>query len=536
MTKLGSSYKQTEVDERWDAIVIGSGLGGLSTAALLSEAGKRVLVLERHYALGGFTHTFTRKGYEWDVGVHYVGEVHRERSVIAQLFDHVSGGELKWANMGEVYDRIYFGEREYAFRAGVDNFKADMREHFPDAADGRAIDQYVDLVFEAVKAGRSYYAERAMAGFKAWAAGPFMRRKYLEFTRKTTWEVLRGLTDNLELIGVLTGQYGDYGLPPRQSAFATHASVAKHYFFGGNYPVGGSAEFARTIAPRIESGGGALLTNAEVDEVVVEGGRAVGVRMADGRELRAPLIISNAGAVNTYGELLPQAVREEIGFRRELDRLPSSAAHLSLYLGFEHSAAELELPKANYWLYPEGGYDHDANLERFARDDSGDFPMVYISFPSAKDPDFERRYPGRATVEIITFAPWERFSKWADEPWRRRGEDYEAIKHGYSERLLEALYRMEPQTRGKVAFHELSTPLSTRHFTAYRHGEIYGLSHGPERFEARFLRAQTPVRGLYMTGQDVVSCGLAAAVFSGYLTASAILERNLVMDTMNRAG
>ncbi|MCA9685594.1 MAG: NAD(P)/FAD-dependent oxidoreductase [Myxococcales bacterium] len=534
--KVGASYKQSNVDERWDAIVIGSGLGGLATASLLTEAGKRVLVLERHYVLGGFTHTFKRKGWEWDVGVHYVGEVHRERSVLGQLFRHLGGDALQWADMGEVYDRIYFGEREYPFRAGVQNFKDGLREQFPDAADGKAIDQYVDLVFAASKASRNYYAEKAMSGITGLVAGPFMRRPYLQHTRRTTWEVLRGMTSNDKLIAVLTGQYGDYGLPPKQSAFAMHASVAKHYFFGANYPVGGSAVFVDAIAPRIEAGGGKLLTNADVQEILLEGGKAVGVRMADGRELRAPLVISNAGASNTYERLLPASAREQIGFRSELSAIQPSAGHLGLYVGFDHSAAELQLPKANYWIYPEGAYDHDENVRRFLADDSAPFPVAYISFPAAKDPDFERRHPGKATVEIITLAPWERYSPWVDQPWRKRGAEYQELKDRTSERLLEVLYHYEPQTRGKVAYHELSTPLSTRHFTDYQHGEIYGLNHDPGRFEGRFLRPRSPVDGLYLTGQDVITCGVGAAMFSGYLTTSAILERNLVMETLNRMG
>ncbi|KIG19201.1 Carotenoid cis-trans isomerase [Enhygromyxa salina] len=534
MTKVGRSYKQSDVDEQWDAIVIGSGLGGLASAALLSNMGKRVLVLERHYVIGGFTHTFKRKGYEWDVGVHYVGEVHRDRSVLGQLFNHVTDGELKWEGMGEVYDRIVFGDEAYPLRAGVQNFKDGLREQFPDAKDGAAIDEYVSAVFAASKAARSFYAEKALSGVAGFLAAPFMRRPYLAHTRKTTYEVLRGITDNTKLIGVLTGQYGDYGLPPKQSAFAMHASVAKHYFFGGNYPIGGSARFAETIAPKIEAGGGMLLTNAGVDEIVIEGGKAIGVKLEDGRVLRAELIISNAGALNTYGALLPAGERARVGFAPQLQQIEPSAAHLSLYIGLNQSAAALKLPKANYWIYPANEYDHDRNVQRFTEDEDAPFPVIYISFPGAKDPDFERRYPGKSTIEIITLAPWERFAKWDAKPWKKRGDDYEAYKAAFSQRMLEQLYAVEPQTRDAVAYHELSTPLSTKHFTAYQHGEIYGLSHDPGRFEGKFLRPRSPIPNLYLTGQDVVTAGIGAALFSGYLTVSAITGRNVVMETLNQ--
>jgi all-trans-retinol 13,14-reductase len=535
VTKVGRSYKQTDVDERWDAIVVGSGLGGLATAALLSNMGKRVLVLERHYVIGGFTHTFKRKGWEWDVGVHYIGEVHRERSVLGQLFQHISGGALQWANMGEVYDRIIFGETEYPFRAGVDEFKAGLRERFPDAADGKAIDAYVDLVFAASKASRNYFAEKAMSGVAGFVAGPFMRRPFLGFSRKSTDATLRELTNNQKLIGVLTGQYGDYGLPPKQSSFAMHASVAKHYFFGGNYPVGGSAAFAETIAPKIEAGGGMLLTNAGVTQIVIEHDKAVGVKLDDGRVLRADLIISNAGALNTYGRLLDASARARVNFAPKLGHIQPSAAHLSLYIGLDKTAAELNLPKANYWIYPDE-YDHDLNVTRHLADEAAPLPVAYISFPAAKDPDFARRHPGKSTIEIITIAPWERFARWDDTRWQKRGQEYDDYKARLSERLLEHLYRFEPQTRAAIAHHELSTPLSTKHFTAYQFGEIYGLDHDPGRFDAKFLRPRSPIENLFLTGQDVVTCGIGAALFSGYLTVSAITGRNVVMEALAETG
>ena len=108
------SYKKNfKTEEKYDTIVIGSGIAGLTTAAFLSKEGKSVLVLERHYTAGGFTHVFKRKGYEWDVGVHYIGEVQRPNSTIRRIFDYISDGKLQWADMGRVYDRIIIGEKEY---------------------------------------------------------------------------------------------------------------------------------------------------------------------------------------------------------------------------------------------------------------------------------------------------------------------------------------------------------------------------------------------------------------------------------------
>ena len=112
-----------------------------------------------------------------------------------------------------------------------------------------------------------------------------------------------------------------------------------------------------------------------------------------------------------------------------------SVGHLSLYLGFNETATELGLTKANRWVYPEGSYDHDSNIEAFLENPDGELPLVYISYPSAKDPEWEQRYPGKATVDIISLAPYAWFKKWEGSKWKRRGKEYEAFKEQLAQRL-----------------------------------------------------------------------------------------------------
>ena len=110
MKRTGTRFRPRLAQDHYDAIITGSGIGGLTTAALLSKLGKRVCVLEQHYTAGGYTHSYEREGYEWDVGVHYIGEVHKPWSVIRRVFDVISDGNLDWAPMDAHYDRIILGE------------------------------------------------------------------------------------------------------------------------------------------------------------------------------------------------------------------------------------------------------------------------------------------------------------------------------------------------------------------------------------------------------------------------------------------
>jgi len=202
------SYKKNPaLADKYDTIIIGSGMGSLTTAAILAKEGQKVLVLERHYTAGGFTHVFKRKGFEWDVGIHYIGEVQRPTSVIRKLFDYISDAQLKWADMGDVYDKIIIGDKEYDFVKGTQNFKDQLTAYFPNEKE--AIDSYVALVFKAIKTSQKFYINKALPSIINFFIGKKMRAPFYEFSDKTTYEVLKSITDNEELIKVLTGQYGD---------------------------------------------------------------------------------------------------------------------------------------------------------------------------------------------------------------------------------------------------------------------------------------------------------------------------------------
>ncbi len=519
-------YDRLEADgDPYDAIVIGSGVGGLGVAALLArEGGRRVLVLERHSVAGGMTHVFSRKGWEWDVGVHYIGGVHRPDAPLRRIFDHVTDGHLEWEPMGEPVDTVVVGGRRFPYMVGRRRWREAMLEAFPGRE--RAIDRYLDAVRETVRATGPFFASTALPRPVQWVAGWRFRGPFLKWSGRTVAEVLDEITSDALLRTVLTAQWGDYGLPPSRASWAVHAMVFHHYLGGGAYPVGGSAAIAEAMIPVIEAAGGTVAVGAEVSRVLVRRGKADGVVMADGRELRAPVVISDTGVATTATRLLPEGIPCRDELLGILGRVGRSGGHVCLYVGLDAPDAELGLGRSNLWVYPHE--DVDRALAEYVADPDAPLPLAFISFPSAKDPTFQDRHPGRATIEVVGFAPFAWFERWKETPWRRRGKDYEAFKERLADRYLEVLHEQVPGIRGHVAYHELSTPLSTRWFCNVEEGEIYGLNHTPARFRERRLQPRTSLPGFWLTGADVCTAGVSGALLGGVLCASAILGKNLM--------
>lgn len=527
--EIDLSYKRArargDLDRRFDAIVIGSGAGGLAAAALLALDGKRVLVLERHAVAGGCLQVFKRAGFEWDVGLHYIGEVHRPGTLSA-LFHKVTRGALQWTKMPEVYNRIALGDAVYDYHAGSAAFKARMKEYFPNEA--TAIDRYLELVNEASRPAAAFFGARALPPAMGDAAYDQVAPAFMPLAGRTTLEVLRGITSNETLIAVLCGHFGDYALLPDQASFAIHAAVIRHYLDGASYPVGGAQAIADAMVRTVQAAGGQVLVAAEVAGIVDHDGRVQGVRMADGEVLESPWVISGIGIRPTLG-LLSEDNKPAAALRTTAEAMPSTLPAVVLNIGLDASNAALDVGPANIWIHQSARQSEDwayyaADAEHRA------MPLHFISQPSAKDPTWAQRYPDRSTMDICSFTHWPLWQQFADSRWQRRGETYDALKARLTEEMLAQVYRFYPKARGHVVHAELATPLSFNHFLGRSQGDFMSLAPTPERYAQRWTRVHSPVKGLLFSGQDVAMGGVSGALLGGLLAASAALGRDLMRE------
>jgi all-trans-retinol 13,14-reductase len=391
----------------WDAIIIGSGMGGMAAAAALSKLGHKVLLLEQYQTLGGLTHSFSMEGFSWDEGIHYLNCVapeDRERHIL----DWLSDSPIKFISMGSIYDNLHIGDAApLSLSRPYEAQERDLKDRFPD--EGKAIEAWIAALREGRQASLTVTSTRAMpeiigSAMKWWHSHAIKR-----WCMRTTQEVIDEITNNPALAAAFAAQWFDHGGRPSKASFAMHALITGSYLESGAwYPAGGGAAFADHILPTITKAGGEARADTKVETLLVEDDRVVGVRTARGEDIRADVVISDIGARETVNHLLPNGCGHQ-DWIDEINDLPHSVAHFSLFLGFEGDIEDAGATRSNHWIYPTGEVDvvwTDAP--------ENPPPGMFVSFASLKDsahvPGPSRKYAG----EIVAWTDWSVVEQWAN--------------------------------------------------------------------------------------------------------------------------
>lgn len=539
---------------QFDAIIIGSGMSSMATASLLARfRGQRVLLLEQHYVMGGFTHEFSRmhKGrrFHWDVGVHYIGDMLPD-SIIRKIFDRVTDNGVEWAPMPEAcFERFIYPDLTIDVPAGEINYRRVLIETFPD--EQPAIDQY----FRDIKKINSWFGQHFMKSGNAFidrVRAPLRINNFRSVDMTTAEYMDRNFVDP-RLKAVLTSRWPDYGVPPSRSSFLVHATVDCHYLAGGYFPVGGASAIAKAIRPLIEATGGEVRLAHRVEKILIEDGRAIGVRArnlrarknsgeSDEIDFFAPVVISGAGVHNTYNRMLPAELTEN--YRESLakfyeDHPPASAVTVYCALKSDPRDAGFGFQGENHWIY--SSYDADEVMENGIDwlNDRGPLRWGYLSFPSLKNPALKDSGAAH-TAEIIVIADDSAFRKWRETTtWKRRGPQYEAHKERIARDMLALIEKQYPGFGSLVEGFEVSTPLSVEHFSRHKAGAVYGLPCVPERFRTEvtpWCNIRSPLlEGLYLTGVDVCPSGVGGALLSAIGTTMQLPAKLGFSEVMNPA-
>jgi len=499
--------------ERYDVIVIGSGIGGLVAALTCARAGRSVLVLEAGKQFGGYTNPFARKRFHFDPGIHYIGECQPGgsfRRLLDRLgLEHVSFTELD----PEGFDHYVFPDYEVKNCVGLDRFRDRLASDFPRETDG--LDRFFRLLRDVdftLKTSRRIDGPKSVVGLLGRAPG------VLRWGRASLEECLEHHFDDPRLRAALAGPVGDLGLPPSRLSALMHLGLLCHYAGGAFFPSGGSGGLRDAFVGALKREGAVLKRNARVASILHEGGRVSAVRTADGVEYRSTQVISNAQASSTYAMVGLQDLSSRL--QRKVERTEHSYASICIFLGVDGDLPTEHVGSSNIWNY--SSTDIDAAFE-----DMSDFRhngAYFLTVPTRKDPEGKLAPEGMQTVEMVTLCRHERYAPWFDGKTMKRGEDYEALKEDIADVYLERAEKHLPGLRDHIVLREVATPATNYSYTLSPNGNIYGPAHTvgqtmPFRFNVR-----TPIDGLYLCGASVISAGIVPCASSGRMAGKLALR------------
>ena len=518
--------------ERWDAIVIGSGLGGLSCAAYLAAAGKRVLVLESHHVAGGNSQDFRRRirgrEYEFDVGIHYIGECGPE-GLITTILRGVGLAERVVFRPLEPdgYSTLIFPDFTFRIPASWDKYRARLIEQFPGEAE--PLGQVVDILRQVGRDGR-----RVQAGDLSFAELPVEAPLFMQWGVRPVTDLFAEYGISRQAQAVIVGESGAYAVPPGRTPVALQAGFTDHYMRGAYYPEGGGQVIAGRLVEAIRAYGGEVRTRARVGNIRVENGRALGVTMhRDGRLIDAPIVVSNADLKRTVIDLVgrdhfaPATVGQVESYRMALPLFV-------VYLGLKTDLAQRALPNTNWFLYDS--YDIEG---MYAKMDAGEMPdddFIYLTVASIKDPTNRHLAPeGYTNLQVMTLVPRD-YALWhvgtgpadagnayhVDPEYRRR-------KNELAERLIAGAERILPGIREHIDWREAATPITQERFTRSTGGTSYGVELSCDQAGPMRMGPETEIEGLYLCGASTPSGhGIGSVLRSGVIAAGAALDTNLL--------
>jgi len=500
--------------EKFDVIVIGAGLGGLSAAGYLAKAGKSVLILEHHSVPGGYAHEFRRGKYRFEVSLHALDGAGPGGWAYPILRDLDILDQVEFNKLDPFYV-ARFPEHEISAHADPIAYEAELLSHFPHEKQGlrNLIDEMMEIYWQVRRFGAdgpsglrppieqipSAYPKMLSAMSESW--GDFMDR-YIQDPKLKT---------------VLSALWGYYGLPPSQLAAATYIFPwVSYHLFGAYYPEGGSMAMSRAFEHTLQKNGGEIRYRQTVNKIEMRSGRAVAVETEKGLRIEADVIISNANIPDTMLKFIgAQHLPEDYVSKIQCDK--PAISNLVAYLGLERDLAAEGWP--HHELFVMDSYDLDGEYQAVI---DGRFEQTGIALTHYDHVDPTCAPEGGSVLSIFSLAPWD----YADQ-WGTRGElnkygqnpQYLELKEAAGEKLIDRAEALIPGLRDSIKYKEIATPLTNWRYSLNPSGSIYGSEQSVENTYTNRLGAKTPIPNVFLTGACAFAGGMSAAMLSGQETA-----------------
>ena len=479
--------------DAYDAVVIGSGLGGLSAAAFLADTGRRVVVLERSEQIGGYAHAFWRGPYQFDPAIHMIGA--GEGLLLTKILRYLGVSDLApLIPTGISYD-LLMPDLRLRVPSGLEEYLEAHTRHFPSTRQ-----ELVDFLALCTRVHNDVH--RLPPNLSLQELGEAVPRfpTLFQYLSTPVQQMLDDTIHDRRLQTVVTALWPWFGLPPSKLSVLTWTTPYLTLINEGPFQCeGGAHRLAEALAIAVTRRGGELVTGCEVTNVPIEGNAVSGVRTADGRELAAPLVVSSADAYGTFSKLVGFD-RLPDRFVRRLDRMRVSISGFQLYVATSLDLDELDVATMTF-VYD--GWDHDSAYRDAAE---GRPSMFWTSIPTRLDPTLAP--PGEHIVIVTMLADAANGGR----PWKETAD-------AYRELTLERLERVFPGIQGRLSHVETATPVTLERYSANRAGALYGWENAPDQSGSRRLGHRTPIDGLYLSGHwTQPGSGAFRTIFSGIET------------------
>jgi prolycopene isomerase len=505
MTAISASGSTSEpLAPTFDVIVIGSGIGGLVTATQLAAKGAKVLVLERYLIPGGSAGYFERTGYRFDVGASMIFGFGTQgtTNLLTRALDAVDVSLETVPDSCQIHYHLPQG-LELKVHRDYENFLQELRAYFPQEREG--IRRFYDecwKVFNCLNAMELLSLEEPRYLMRVFFQHPLACLGLVKYLPQNAGDIARRYIQDPQLLKFIDMECYCWSVVPADKTPAINAGMvfSDRHYGGINYPKGGVGQIAQKLVEGLEKTGGAIAYKARVTEIIVESGKAMGVKLADGREYRAKRIVSNATRWDTFEKLLPpeQMPPQEQRWQKRYQKSPS---FLSLHLG------------VNAEVLPPGTECHHILLEDWDKMEN-EQGTIFVSIPTLLDPSVAPA--GHHIVHAFT-------PSWMEEWQGLSTQNYQHKKEEAAARLIGRLEGIFPGIEAALDYQEVGTPRTHRRFLGREDG-TYGPI--PRRKLAGLLGMpfnRTAIPGLYCVGDSTFpGQGLNAVAFSGFACAHRI--------------
>lgn len=492
------------------AVIIGSGLGGLSCGAILAKCGYEVTVLEKEAVIGGCLQCFERRGKRFETGMHFIGSASKGQTLhtlmrFLEISEQVQLSPLD----SHAYEVISLDGKRYNFAMGRHAFIEKMAAYFPHQKDN--LSKYYDVVERVAKASSLHTMTDVAAP-----------EVLTEFQLRSINEVIESVITDPVLQQVLVGNLPLYAGKKDKTPFSTHAFIMDFYNQSAYRIVGGSDKIAEALKATIQRYGGEICTRAKVTKVVCDDQMVKKVEINGEKEMPVDVLISDIHPQSFFPLVDSKLIRP--AFRKRIQEMENTVSAFTIYVDFKENT----VPYMNYNFY---GY-HGCSPWDCESYDESNWPRGYLYMHLChKD---KARYA--STGEIISYMWMKDVEQWLGTRIGFRGDSYENFKREKAEQLIDTVERDFPGFRSTIRHYYTSTPLTYMDYTGTADGSMYGIAKDINKGITSRVSFKTRIPNLYLVGQNVNSHGMLGVLVGTIVTCSDVLKPVSLFDLIKEAG